>query len=93
MTFGDLENVSDVGADKWLCRRSQRHDWHVLEKSLDVAQLLVIWSEIMPPLADAVRLIDDDALKPPITIALLHHIAHLLTHRKLFWCDVHQPQA
>ena len=55
--------MENVGSDLWCSRSSEGHERNGRELGPQFAQSLIVWPEIMAPLADAVSFINDKASK------------------------------
>lgn len=72
----DRRLVSKGGRAGWCtdlecCGSRQAHQRHGTKADLDHVELVIVWPEIMTPLATAVRLINYDALEPVEAMRLL----------------------
>ena len=84
----ELEVVDDVESDLGVGRGRERGDGHVGEVAPQVAQLAVRRPEVVPPLADAVRLVDDEPREEPALVEARQAPPHAVGPAHLFGGDV-----
>ena len=77
--------ADDIRAHALGGRGSERHHGDLAEAMPQIGELTIFRSEIMPPFADAMRLIDGDALRLPA----LEHLLRTTEHKALR-CDIEQ---
>lgn len=69
---------------------SQRHDWNARELLAQPVETHIVRPEVVPPLVDAVRLVNHEAREPARTVQVLEHTRREPCLGNKLGCDIEQ---
>ena len=87
------ERLDDVALHARRRRGGERDRGEGREGALEVAQLAVVRAKVVPPLRDAVRLVDDEEREEPLVVEALEKRRHRIRARELLGREVEQLHA